>query len=152
MSTPSSLRMRKPFDARTPVDRDDLERIDSSVAAEKLKTPVVIEPTSPFYSVEIKTSSDPNQIFGNRSYTQQAGSVKKSKVGYYLAINFEPFAFDAALRQYHSEMQPRIVQIRFGWLDLADWKGQTAASGQQARLLRDAMRYKFVRVYPAASE
>ena len=48
MSTPTGLGMRKGFDANTPLSRDELERIDSSHAAEKLKSPTVLPPTSPF--------------------------------------------------------------------------------------------------------
>lgn len=78
------------------------------------------------YSMEIKTSSHASQIFGNRSYARKANSSKKSKSGYYLAINFEKLTKAnpaAALRR-----------IRFGWLDHADWQAQAAATGQQARL------------------
>ncbi len=77
------------------------------------------------YSVEIKTSSDKAHIFGNRSYAQE-GAAKKSKTGYYLAVNFEKAKKDSA--------QPKIKIIRFGWIDHADWQGQAAATGQQARL------------------
>ena len=39
----------------------------------------------PQYSVEIKTSSDSKNIYGNRSYAQESDSAgKKSKSGYYL--------------------------------------------------------------------
>lgn len=79
------------------------------------------------HSVEIKTSSHRSQIFGNRSYAQQPTDAKKSKSGYYLAINFQ--AFDK-----HSKSQPKISRIRFGWLDHTDWIGQAAATGQQAHL------------------
>jgi hypothetical protein len=92
------------------------------------------------YSVEIKTSSHPTQIFGNRSYTQPGSALKKSKAGYYLAINFEAFG------RAKTGGQPKITQLRFGWLDLSDWIGQSAATGQQARLRPDADRYKLVRI------
>jgi hypothetical protein len=41
------------------------------------------------FSVEIKTSSNPKSIFGNRSYAQKSATKKKKKSGYYLAVNFE---------------------------------------------------------------
>ncbi len=44
------------------------------------------------FSIEVKTSSNPSKIFGNRSYTQTIQTPKKSKSGYYLAINFEKFS------------------------------------------------------------
>ncbi len=78
-------------------------------------------------SVEIKTSSHPTQIFGNRSYAQERrSSSKKEKAGYYLAINFGKFSRGGG--------RPSIHRIRFGWLDHGDWVGQRAATGQQARL------------------
>jgi hypothetical protein len=42
-----------------------------------------------FFSIELKTSSNPSKIFGNRSYAQAPTESKKSKDGYYLTINFE---------------------------------------------------------------
>lgn len=78
------------------------------------------------YSVEIKTSSHSSQIFGNRSYAQDTDGSKKSKSGYYLAVNFTKFGRENAL--------PVVSRVRFGWLDHEDWMGQKAASGQQARL------------------
>ena len=86
------------------------------------------------YSMEIKTSSHASQIFGNRSYAQEANSTKKSKSGYYLAINFEK------LTKNHPE--PALRRIRFGWLDHTDWQGQAAATGQQARLSPNVERGK----------
>jgi ScaI restriction endonuclease len=45
-----------------------------------------------YFSIEIKSSSQ-RGIYGNRSYAQKSDSTKpkKSKSGYYLAINFEGF-------------------------------------------------------------
>jgi hypothetical protein len=88
------------------------------------------------YAFEIKTSSSANAIYGNRSYTQATQTPKKDKSGYYLAINFEKFT--------PKIKRPQITQVRFGWLDQTDWIGQTAASGQQARLQSDANRYKLL--------
>lgn len=92
----------------------------------------------PLYSIEIKTSSSPRAIFGNRSYTQDTVSTKKIKSGYYLALNFEKFS--------SHNLNPKITLVRFGWLDHADWIGQRAASGQQARLNPDALRYKLLQL------
>lgn len=78
------------------------------------------------FSIEVKTSSSPKNIYGNRSYAQKGDNTKKSKSGYYLAINFEKFT--------DTNHQPQILLVRFGWLDHADWIGQIAATGQQARL------------------
>lgn len=94
---------------------------------------IVYVPDSAF-SMEIKTSSHPNQIFGNRSYAQKGKAGKKDKSGFYLAVNFEKSikGADAA----------RLRRIRFGWLDHADWQGQIAATGQQARLSAEVERGK----------
>jgi hypothetical protein len=89
------------------------------------------------FSVEIKTSSHKTQIFGNRSYAQQPTDAKKSKSGYYLAINFQNFS-------KREPSRPEITHIRFGWLDHSDWIGQTAATGQQSRLTADCMNGKMI--------
>lgn len=86
---------------------------------------LVYVPDSQF-SAEIKTSSHPSRIFGNRSYAQETQASKKSKSGYCLAVNFEKFS--------PKVITPRVIRVRFGWLDAADWLGQKAATGQQARL------------------
>lgn len=87
-----------------------------------------------FFSTEIKTSSQKN-IYGNRSYAKtDEGRVKS---GYYLAINFDKLSVD----------NPKIRQIRFGWLDYSDWKAQASETGQQASLNKDALRYKLITLY-----
>lgn len=82
------------------------------------------------FSAEIKTSSNPNNIFGNASYGQEDSSslAVKSKNGYYLAVNFEKF------NPNDSSFKPRIKKIRFGWLDHSDWHSQGASSGQQSHI------------------
>ncbi|MBI5526099.1 MAG: ScaI family restriction endonuclease [Deltaproteobacteria bacterium] len=101
--------------------------------------------TNPRLSIEIKTSSHPTQIFGNRSYGQPPSSTsdigKKGKSGYYLAINFEKFSKEGSL--------PKISQVRFGWLDHSDWIAQRAPTGQQAHVNPRADAAKLVRLYPA---
>lgn len=92
--------------------------------------------TDEFYSIEIKTSSSQRGVFGNRSYAQEVATVgRKSKSGYYLVVNFEPFK---------QTNQPEIKLIRFGWLDHADWLGQRSATGQQAHLNPDARNNKLI--------
>ncbi|KKS53288.1 MAG: NmeSIR protein [Parcubacteria group bacterium GW2011_GWA2_42_28] len=94
------------------------------------------------FSIEIKTSSNPNNIFSNRSYAQKVVKGKKNKSGYYLAVNFEKCDDDVCPK-------PRIVKIRFGWLDHGDWIGQTATSGQQARLSPAVKKFKLFEIYSA---
>jgi hypothetical protein len=91
------------------------------------------------FSIELKTSSHRDQIFGNRSYAQDARKDKKSKSGYYLTVNFEKFAPQGT--------EPTILLIRFGWLDHADWIGQRAATGQQSRLTSDIYAGKLKTLY-----
>ena len=91
-----------------------------------------------FYSIEVKTSSSNQSIYGNRSYTQLGSISKKSKSGYYLAINFGKFT--------KSNPRPVINLVRFGWLDHEDWVGQAAATGQQARLSREVETYKLLKL------
>ena len=90
----------------------------------------------PIYSFEIKTSSSARNIYGNRSYAQKSGNAKKSKSGYYLAVNFQKFT---PVRKH-----PKIVKVRFGWLDHDDWLGQRASTGQQARLSPNVERNKLL--------
>lgn len=96
------------------------------------------------FSAEIKASSSAKKIFGNRSYAQEATSLKKNKNGYYLAVNFEKFASDRTTPQ-----RPRIRLIRFGWLDHSDWKGQDKPTGQNASLLSESDQGKLIAVYKA---
>jgi hypothetical protein len=98
--------------------------------------------TDDAFSIEIKSSSSPNKIFGNRSYAQeQTDASTKSKSGYYLAINFEKFNTENPLQQ------PKIRLIRLGYLEHTDWRGQISAKGQKANLAPDAYRYKFITLY-----
>lgn len=90
------------------------------------------------YSLEIKTSSHPSKIFGNRSYAQPSDNPKKDKSGYFLAINFEKIS---------KNPNPRIRLIRFGWLDHTDWIGQRAPTGQQAHLRPESESYKLLVLY-----
>jgi hypothetical protein len=92
------------------------------------------------FSVEIKTSSNPSHIYGNRSYAQKSSNGKKAKSGYYLALNFEPFSKDRTIR-------PKIVRVRFGWLDANDWVGQKAPTGQQSHLPSEIEKGKFIELY-----
>lgn len=91
------------------------------------------------FSIEVKTSSNPSHIFGNRSYAQAATEDKKTKSGYYLAVNFEKFSA--------SGKRPHILLVRFGWLDSCDWIGQKAATGQQSRLLAEVEDHKFLEIF-----
>lgn len=95
------------------------------------------------FSVEIKTSSNKDKIFGNRSYAQKSTAAKKSKSGYYLAVNFEKFQKNAT----SDTPKPKILKIRFGWIDEDDWRGQAAQTGQAASLSPEVYEYKFVELY-----
>ena len=93
-------------------------------------------------SIEIKGSSHPNQIFANRSYAQpQSGNGQKDKNGFYIAINFEQF------KDVKPNI-PKILMIRFGYLEHTDWIAQASATGQQARLGADVYRHKLKQIYP----
>lgn len=95
------------------------------------------------FSIELKTSSNKNQIFGNRSYAQPStGTNHKSKDGYYIAVNFEKHTKDESYI-------PKIRLIRFGYLTHEDWIPQKSASGQQARLTPTANKFKLITIYQA---
>lgn len=83
------------------------------------------------FSAEIKTSSNVRRIFGNRSFGQKdTGAGKKSKDGYYIAVNFRGWERDGT----QTGEAPGVGLIRMGWLDHVDWLAQTASSGQAAAL------------------
>lgn len=96
-----------------------------------------------FYSTEIKTSSNPNNIYGNASYGQEDSSnaSSKSKDGYYIGVNFEKFD------QAPVGQSPRIRKIRIGWLDHTDWHSQSASSGQAATISTDVRDNKLMLIY-----
>lgn len=96
----------------------------------------------PQFSIEIKTSSSPKNIYGNRSYGQSGESSKKSKDGYYLAINFEQFD-----KNTPSARRPEIRLIRFGYLNYTDWRSQNASTGQQARIPANIESVKLLPIY-----
>ena len=86
------------------------------------------------FSIEIKTSAHPRQIFANRSYGQETATEgKKAKSGYFLAVNFEPWP-EIEVRPTPEQLRPALRLIRFGWLDHSDWIAQAAATGQQSAL------------------
>ena len=91
------------------------------------------------YSIELKTSSNPRKIFGNRSYAQAPSKQKKSKDGYYLTINCEKIK--------EKGMQPNILMIGFGWLDHTDWIGQASETGQAAGLAPETYELKLKTLY-----
>jgi hypothetical protein len=90
------------------------------------------------YSIELKTSSNPSKIFGNRSYAQAPSEQKKSKDGYYLTVNCE---------KIKEGEQPSILMIGFGWLDHTDWIGQASATGQAASLAPETYKLKIKTLY-----
>jgi hypothetical protein len=90
------------------------------------------------HSFEIKTSSSPSGIFGNRSYAQISQVARKPRGSFFLAVNFGKFS---------ASDRPEINLIRFGWLSAADWIGQKSQSGQQARLTKEARAYKLRIIY-----
>ena len=96
----------------------------------------IIYTTDDIFSIEIKTSSNPKSIFGNRSYAQVSQTSKKGKSGYYLAVNFEKCT--------SLKPKPKITRIRFGWLDHTDWMGQKSQTGQQSRLSKDVESFKLL--------
>lgn len=80
------------------------------------------------FSIEIKTSSEKDQIFGNRSFgVDNPGKGKKAKDGYYVAVNFEKWS-DAR------GGIPCVKLIRYGWLDHTDWVAQKSLTGQRSSL------------------
>ena len=99
----------------------------------------------PELGIEIKTSSNPSQIFANRSYAQPSSTNEvKNKNGYYLAVNFEKFT--------STNKHPKLLLIRFGYLEHSDWIAQTSATGQQARLSPETYEYKLITLWKRDSK
>ena len=92
-------------------------------------------------SIEIKTSSDGTNLYGNRSYGQKnsENNSGKKKEGYYIGVNFEKYTDD--------NHDPQIKKIRFGWIDHEDWVPQKKETGQQAKLDKDARDHKLKLIY-----
>jgi hypothetical protein len=97
----------------------------------------------PTFSVEIKTSSNANNVYGNRSYGQENSDNNsgKAKDGYYITVNFEQF--DTKKPNY----RPQIRKIRFGWIDHSDWHAQASPTGQQSYLDTAARDNKLLLIY-----
>ncbi len=100
----------------------------------------LVYPPNRRVSIETKTSSHASGIFANRSYAQVPTDRKKSKSGYYLAVNFQPIK--------RGVPNPQVRKIRFGWLDHTDWIGQKAPTGQQAHLNPNTRKAKLLPLYP----
>ena len=67
------------------------------------------------FNFEIKTTTSPREIYGNRVVSQA-----KSSGSFLLAVNYNKITLD-------------VTRVRFGWVDPTCWAGQ-AGNGQQARL------------------
>lgn len=117
-----------------------LKHLDVYKAGDAKKEKDIHNMEDPTLSIEIKTSSNKNKIFANRSYAQPStDSETKDKNGYYIAINFEKFS--------DKVKKPRIRLIRFGYLEHKDWIAQKSAKGQQAHLSDQAYKSKLITLY-----
>lgn len=95
----------------------------------------IVSITDDKFSIELKTSSDPSQIPGNKSYAQTTTDGKKLKDGYYLVVNYEKF---------EPGKMPSIKKIRFGWLDHGDWQTAPSTTGQSATVKVIAKKHKLI--------
>jgi hypothetical protein len=89
------------------------------------------------FSIELKTTSHPSNIPGNKSFAQSETPGKKLKDGYYLVVNYE---------KLEPGKVPGIKKIRFGWLDLSDWQGQSEDNGQGANVKAIAKKHKLIEI------
>jgi len=95
----------------------------------------------PKFSIEVKASSNPTNVYANRSYAQEnSTNALKIKDGYLLAVNFKKF-------EEGSEELPVIGKIRFGYIEHSDWKAQKSEKGQQAYLMKEAKKLKLKTIY-----
>ena len=93
------------------------------------------------FSFEIKTSSSPSGLYGNRSTGFKSAESKKSRTGYYLVINY--------LLPKEGDLEKKIRKIRLGWIDDEDWVGQAKASGQAASIGAKLAKVKLITIYKA---
>ena len=93
------------------------------------------------FSFEIKTSSSPSGLYGNRSTGYRSDNSRKSRTGYYLVINY--------LLPKEEDTNKKVRKIRFGWIDDDDWVGQEQASGQQASIGAHLAKLKLITLYQA---
>ena len=82
------------------------------------------------FSVEIKTSSSANGIFGNRSYAQTTQGDKKSKSGYYLAVNFGGFD------EQNTECRASGSFVLVGWTIVTGWARKQRRANRRTPLPR----------------
>ena len=87
------------------------------------------------FSIELKTSSHPSEIRGNKSYVEDATPGKKLKDGYYLVVNY-------AEAKHGKQLE--IKKIRFGWLDHSDWQTGKSRKGQGATVKAIAKKHKLI--------
>jgi hypothetical protein len=89
------------------------------------KEPDLFYIADPVYSLELKTSSMNNTIWGASSKVHKtAGAVRKDGSGFYLVVNYD-----------HTP-KPLITLIRFGWLDDTDWQGSKSAASASSRVIQ----------------
>ena len=90
-----------------------------------------LSPRNDRYSSEVRHPPVPMEFLVIVATPELGSTQKKSKSGCLLAINLVSLSSIGA--------DPSLRQIRFGRLDLEDWIGQIAQTGQQARLTSDAL-------------
>lgn len=91
------------------------------------------------YSFEVKTSSTPKGVYGNRSTGHRGQSRRKIRTGFYLVINYKLPKPD--------DLERFVRLIRFGWIDDDDWVGQAKPTGQQASVSREVLLGKLVTLF-----
>ena len=89
----------------------------------------------PFYSLELKTSSQRNSIWGSSSKVHKTARLTKDGSGFYLVVNYE---FKA---------KPELTLLRFGWLDDTDWQGSKSAASASSKVIREHANLKLLTIY-----
>ena len=87
------------------------------------------------FSIELKTSSHPSEIRGNKSFAQDVTDGKKLKDGYYIVVNYAEIKHGNQLE---------LKKIRFGWLDQGDWQTGKSQTGQGATVKAIAKKHKLI--------
>ena len=107
----------------------------------------IVNLKKPKLSIEIKSSSNPKRIYGNRSYSYKGKNnyrSKKSKNSFYLAINFEKFKIKNNL----INKRPNLRLIRIGYLKQSDWDSQASQNGQASHIPKAIENVRLLEIYP----
>lgn len=87
------------------------------------------------YSLELKTSSQRNRVWGSPSKVLKSARTTKDGSGFYLVVN------------YDLDPRPELNLVRFGWLDDSDWSGNKSVATGSSKVIKEHADLKLVTLY-----